>query len=225
MEKTPDIAANNVPAAGQTAAYGNVFITGRPDAKKKILFVGNSITFHAEKPDIGWRFNHGMAASAPERDYVHIVAAAVGKKYGSAAYAVAQLAEWERNFRDERILDRYAAARLFAPDILIARLGENVDFNRLGTHGYADALVKMLRYFTAGRPTQIVVTGLFWRYEPLEAEIQKAADTVGAAYVPLAFLGDSDENKATGQFAHPGVALHPGDTGMRRIAECILAKL
>ena len=220
-----DIADNNVPAADQTAADGKVFITGRPDAEKKILFVGNSITYHAAKPDIGWYGNHGMAASAPEHDYVHIVAAALGKKYGSVAYAVAQLADWERNFWDESILDRYAAARAFAPDILLARIGENVDLSRLGTESYAAALEKMLRFFSAGRKIRIVVTGLFWRHEPLEAEIRKAADAAGAVYVPLAFLGDSDENKAIGLFSHPGVALHPGDTGMRRIAECILAKL
>ena len=32
----------------------------------KVLFLGNSITLHAPKPDIGWTGNWGMAVSAED---------------------------------------------------------------------------------------------------------------------------------------------------------------
>ena len=50
----------------------------------------------------------------------------------------------------------------------------------------------------------------------------KAAADVGAVYVDAGNLGSSDENKAIGLFSHDGVANHPGDIGMRRIADLIL---
>lgn len=40
---------------------------------KRIMFVGNSITKHAAKEEIGWFGDWGMAASKEENDYVHIV--------------------------------------------------------------------------------------------------------------------------------------------------------
>ena len=39
----------------------------------RVLFIGNSITKHEPKPEIGWYGCWGMAASAEERDYVHIL--------------------------------------------------------------------------------------------------------------------------------------------------------
>lgn len=37
----------------------------------RVMFVGNSITLHGVKEDIGWMNCWGMAASTKEKDYVH----------------------------------------------------------------------------------------------------------------------------------------------------------
>ena len=39
----------------------------------KVLFYGNSIAMHAPLAKIGWTNDWGMAASAPEKDFVHLV--------------------------------------------------------------------------------------------------------------------------------------------------------
>ena len=66
-----DIINNTVNAENQTREKTKIVIN--PNEKIRILFLGNSITLHETKPEIGWNHNWGMAASAEENDYVHIV--------------------------------------------------------------------------------------------------------------------------------------------------------
>ena len=51
---------NPVPAIGQNAEDMRAFDPGKGP---RILFVGNSITLHGPRPEIGWTDNRGMAAT------------------------------------------------------------------------------------------------------------------------------------------------------------------
>ena len=51
----------------------------------RVLIYGNSIALHGPKADIGWTNNWGMAASAPEKDFAHLVVAGLEKKRGEKA--------------------------------------------------------------------------------------------------------------------------------------------
>ena len=62
---------NTVSAIGQMENLENVYHLGNPLAKKRLLIIGNSITLHGPRADIGWHYNWGMAATKPENDYVH----------------------------------------------------------------------------------------------------------------------------------------------------------
>ncbi len=48
----------------------------------RILFLGNSLTLHGPKPEIQWTGNWGMAASAQDKDYVHLLTAAINARTG-----------------------------------------------------------------------------------------------------------------------------------------------
>jgi hypothetical protein len=72
----------------------------------------------------------------------------------------------------------------------------------------------------------IIITDMFWKSEALDKPSEEAAREQGYEFVSISDLGEDDANKAVGLFEqHSGVASHPGDLGMERIASRILAKL
>ena len=68
-----EIEKNTVKAENQLRE--NEFITFEKLENEglRVMFLGNSITNHGIKEEIGWLAHHGMAASAKEKDYVHIL--------------------------------------------------------------------------------------------------------------------------------------------------------
>ena len=200
-------------------------ISGNNDGIK-IMFVGNSITRHAPKPDIGWFGDFGMAASAKEKDYVHIVISEVLNKHPNAKFCITQGAEWERDMMGCDLEKHYSASRDFAPDIIIYRLGENIPNEGLTEKVYCDGIERLISFLTSENPdAQIIYCTDFWFNKLKDETVVAYAQSKGKKAVFLGDLGDKDENKAIGLFEHPGVAAHPGDLGMKRIAERIIATI
>ena len=59
----------------------------------------------------------------------------------------------------------------------------------------------------------------------VRAELRDVARRRGYPLVTINALGMRDDMKAIGLFAHGGVAAHPGDAGMRAIADALLAAI
>ena len=190
----------------------------------KVLVYGNSIALHGPLAKIGWTNNWGMAASAPEKDFAHLVVAGLEAKLGRKAdFRIRNLAALERNFTTNvATVAEISADAKWKPDYVVVAIGENasgVDENSAAAYGKFLAGVA-LPFADAG--ARIVMRSSFWK-NALKAQCTaKAAADVGAVYVDAGNLGSSDENKAIGLFSHDGVANHPGDIGMRRIADLIL---
>lgn len=82
---------NTVRAENQVA--DSFRFTTEGDGKTKVLFIGNSITNHRPAPEIGWFGNYGMAASAKEKDYVHVAASLLDVPLGGITVGIAQLVD------------------------------------------------------------------------------------------------------------------------------------
>ena len=225
MEFSKDLLANTVSSKNQLPDSMYVTFHYAENAVKNVLFVGNSITLHGAKPSIGWTGNWGMAASAPEKDYVHLTVDGLTERFGPVNWCIAQGAVWERGYNDDTILPtHYAAAREFQADIVFIRIGENTARNLLESADYKEAFAKMVRFFTPNAQ-KILVSDLFWASPAIDDPIRAAVAENGWTLVPLGDLGAQDCMKALGLFEHAGVAGHPGDMGMRAIADRLLAAL
>lgn len=225
MSESVNAKANTVSSANQLDVNKYVRINAAENPKMKVLFVGNSITRHSPKPDIGWFGDWGMAASAPENDYVHKTVAGLQSKFGDISCCVAQAAEWERRYfeGDKALLEFYTEARDFCADLVIIRIGENISREKnaeIPCKPYFDGMIK---FFAANPKAKIILTDCFWNIPPIDQPISEIAAERDYTFCRIGDLEKDERTMAKGLFAHAGVAAHPSDYGMECIANRILA--
>lgn len=193
----------------------------------KILFIGNSITLHGPKPDIGWTNNFGMAASAADNDYVHLVQKSVAELVGKTSTAmVVNGADFERQYTTVDVKSKFAPCFAFKADLAIVALGENVP-----TPGNEETKATFKRQFVlllselkkSGNP-EVFVRSSFWADATKDDIMKSACAETGCTFVDIHTLGANEANYARSErkFEHSGVAAHPGDKGMKAIADALL---
>lgn len=212
---------NTVSSENQIVQSSIVFFLGNPNAKMRILILGNSITRHGPKADIGWENDWGMAATKRENDYVHRLCAQLEKDKKDVFIMVRQASDWERRYTEENILSEYEQEKDFKADIVIFRLGENVvqpDENRFET-----ALRELIAHVCPQKGKTIYTT-CFWENPVVDRVIENVAKERGGICLD-GCLSKDKTNMALGQFAHNGVAMHPSDKGMSAMKELIYRNL
>ncbi len=213
---------NTVSADNQVVKSASSYILGDEDGSVKIAVLGNSITRHGPKPDIGWNNDFGMAASDREHDYVHRLFSKLTESGKRVCFFVKQFAFWERNLTGE-FADDYSDVKEFHPDIVVFRLGENVD-SKTDASVFEAETERLLDYVGSGS-AKLLLTTCFWHKDMVDDVIRKICEKHGLTPCELGDLGERAEMKAIGLFEHGGVAAHPGDLGMENIAERIFNAL
>ena len=215
------IKKNTVAVRNQIKATENVQFDGSDRDDLRILFVGNSITCHGIKPEIGWLNHWGMAASKRENDYVHLCISKIRETRPRAAFCICQAWQWEADYKNGSAKQQlYEAARSFHADIIVMRVVENCAVDACDREIFIQEYDSLIRYLNPDGKAKVILTTGFWRH-PADALIREYAQDRKMQLCELGDLGEQDEMKAVGQFAHEGVANHPGDLGMRMIAERI----
>lgn len=190
----------------------------------KVLFLGNSITLHGPAENIGWSGNWGMAASAAEKDYVHLLLDRIAKiAGGKPRVMVRNIADFERNLSEFKIDENLKEELAFEADVVILAIGENVatlktDEDRTRFQAALSNLVEQLR--RSGHPT-LFVRSQFWPDAGKDEVLKKVCREAGGTFIDIGALGRVEANFARSErkIDHEGVAGHPGDKGMAAIAE------
>ena len=200
-------------------------------AYSKVVFMGNSITRVPYYPPL-WGGNWGMAASRPENDYVHRVMARLREMVPNASYVIATIGQWELRFQNSQLNYDLNASEIAGADLVIIRLGENVEADCVPL--FEDNLWAMVNYIHLFSPNpRIVITGQFWTNAAKEAACINAARRQGATYVQINQYDTDEYKERVGNWLYDingqlyqindeGVAAHPSDLGMEKIAEAIL---
>ena len=218
-----DFQANPVPAIGQNAKDQTVF-----DATKKgprVLFVGNSITLHGPRPQIGWTNSWGMAATCRDNDYVHLLQRKIAAARPDAQCCLLQVAaSFERSFflADWSCEKNFAWARAFKPDVIVLFFGANVPYEydagkMKPARTFGDALDAFLSYLDPDRKAHVLMSQGFYMRPKLDAEKESVARRRGDVFVNMEDIRSRKDVR--------GRYNHPGDLGMRLIAERFWEKM
>jgi hypothetical protein len=194
----------------------------------KILILGNSITRHGPLPAEKWYGDWGMAASSADNDYVHVLIKKIREDIPKSTidYRAQGIAFWERDFAFDFSTNPETKDILtlpYNPDILIIRLGENVQEEYGKANDYEKALNTLIDKFKTDS-TLVLVTGNFWSNEFKDRVQKKVSQNNGYAFVDFSDLDRDTSNKALDTY-EGGVGQHPSDKGMLNIATKIFDKI
>ena len=201
-------------------------IAGGVTGGTRLVVLGNSITLAARHDEIGWPRSCGMAASAPEKDYVHLLIDGLGRRSSRGVdYRIKNIATFERGWKGFD-LAQYDHLVAFKPEILVVAIGENMANLTDDSDAFEAVFADLIGRFKKANPAcRIVVRGVFWPNSAKDAAMKAVAQRLGCAWVEMSDFGRHDEYKALGLYTHRGVAGHPGDKGMAVIADRLLKAL
>lgn len=217
------------------ALAGTEILPGSPETKpevrfRKVLFLGNSITLHAPLPSIGWHGNWGMAATSADRDYVHLVTSGLTKLQGSAPETITgNIAGFERGDATYDVEKNHAGSAAAGASHIILAVGENVP--PLTTPEskalFKDKMTRLLRLLKGPQKPVILVRSQFPPDPVKDGIMRETCEAAGGVFVDISCLGADETNFARSErdYPHAGVGGHPGDRGMKAIADSILRAL
>lgn len=219
------IEKNTVKAENQLKDNHDVNFEHECNSGLRVMMAGNSITLHEPSEGIGWFNRCGMAASCKENDYVHVLEGYIQNIEPNAAFCICQAYKWERDYANGKLAyPIYEAARDFNADIIVVRFVENCPWKDFNAEIFKKEYVDFINFLNKSGNAKIILTTSFWKHaaDSVIAQVAKENDW---PLVVLNDLGEKDEMKAIGLFEHHGVENHPGDLGMKTIADRIFKEL
>lgn len=198
----------------------------------RILFLGNSITHHPPMPSIGWTGDWGMAASAESKDYVHVLQNSIGTIAGQTPEVLAPingyLFEW--NYTTYDIASNLQNALDFKADIVVVALGENVATLTSETRPlFAAGFTNLLATFKNNNNAELFVRSRFWADPDIDGVMRQCTKAIGGVFVDQSSLCLNPINfaEAEGVYSEscPRCLSHPGDAGMKAIADSLLGAM
>ena len=177
----------------------------------KILFIGNSLTCHPMRGGV-WSSIHGMAATTHEKDYLHIFVEHLRKKMPSVSIEVFLEAGVGVGQAIDRIEGGEHINREY--DLVVIQRGEN---DKVFDDEFKRQYRKLVNIIPA-KHGRLVLSD--WYYHKRVTFQKKIAREANAEFIDISNIALNPENSGyAGPYNHSGVASHPNDLGMARIAE------
>jgi hypothetical protein len=182
-----------------------------PPNAYRVLFIGDSLTYHGQTPNL-WNYDSGMAASSPDKDFVHLVTQHIQSKIGIRPVEI--MINNGGNGKIGSMLAYLTSHPDLKPSLVILQGGENDPFDA----SFQDSYRSLLDFYRASKIPYVVV-GDWWNDDKSDFGRREALAR-GYAWVNLTLLDKETALRGDGGPYHvDGVAKHPNDIGMSAIAD------
>lgn len=237
-------ATSSSPPSSTTTSSPTITQRTYPAFTRAVL-IGNSISTHTASTALNWNRSNGMAASAPEKDFAHLVLTELRKTNPNLSLAIMGQGsglELGYNSSDKDAVTNtlnnlnFDLAQLNganAPyDLIILRIGENAA-NNFDATKFRAMLDQSFAAINKASNCTILLTDSFWNgSEGANAVLKSYASEKGYKFATFdSFRERADllatDKDANGNFIYSdaGVRRHPKDSGHTLIADAILAQL
>ncbi|MFD2874331.1 hypothetical protein ACFS5N_17750 [Mucilaginibacter ximonensis] len=184
-----------------------------------VVILGNSITYAPHDNSIGWYGDWGMAATALDLDYAHLLLAKFKVKNPNVQVQIKNIAAFEKDAVNYDLDANLKELKNSKPDLLILRIGENVPAGTDMTV-FDERYTALINYFKSANPNIIILSaGSVWA-DNIDAVMMKHPP-----YVLLSSMIKTGSNFSFGLWSNPGVELHPSNKGMENIALALWNKI
>lgn len=185
----------------------------QPHTIRRLAFVGNSLTVAGPMPAYQWYGYWGMAATQPDKDYVHRVQLKLAASNGY----ISEIGVFSADLHTPDLISQAAnSVSAFAPDVLVVEMGDNA---AAGTsyEKFRDAYTQLR---DAAPKTKLFYVGTWQAGETFNQYIQQIAAEDNATYVAIDDIYADKMNQASAQGCTDthGVCWHPSNAGMELIA-------
>ncbi len=187
-----------------------------------VVILGNSITYSPPSTSLNWTSNWGMAATTADNDFVHLLTTRFRQINSKCIVQAKNIASFETNYDTYDFDAELKLYRDSKPDLLILRIGENVSAS-FDSVEFAKRYQALIVYIKTNNPNlRILAVGSFWPDHSYIDEIMNRY----TPFISLAVLGADRSNYSYDRTdLVAAVQQHPGDKGMKAIADMIWGKV
>ena len=187
---------------------------------KKVVALGNSLTFHEIAGNIGY-YGDGwaMAASVKENSWTDLLQEVLRQKSSNASVIPHNIYKWEMDYLNVDLSELLDNVLTDDVDLVIFRAGENGN----ATDNYAEGVDRLITYVMEKCPAAtIVMTSMFWHNATKENAMRSVANKYGLTYIYTENVGShacrmGDYTMGGDGQLYPivnaGVAAHMNDVG------------
>lgn len=193
------------------------------EGKTKVLILGNSYTHHepgviyTNGDTVVWPGKWGMAASAQDKDYAHLLRSYSLDVNENVAYKIRNIYEYESNPAIyESKLSMLNEYEEFDADIIIIAIGTNTPQDENVQAAYSALIDKV----NPGNDAPVICAMLLGVNDNVKYDMYKAANEKRCIWVDLTDKGDG-VYLAMDTYGDNGVGWHYGDNGMKMVADNI----